>query len=315
MILVIAEQRDGALNRASWEAVAAAQQLAAGQPVAVAIAGGDVARRGGRDRGGRRRRGHHDHRAALLPLHRRRLGRRASRGSSTPVKPSFVLLPHTYQTRDFAPALAARSTARSSPIARRSRPGRPVRCSRGRCSRASWPPTSGRWATRRAWSPCRLALTAPTRPGAAHRPRPCAPSTSRSTPPRFARCPRRRSAKRGRPSTSRRPSASSPSAAASRGGAPAARAGAGRRARRRGRRVAADLRRGLAADGAPDRQLRPDRRAEALRRGRHLRRHPARRRHEGRAHDRRHQQGRRGADLRGGRLRHTSGTCSSSCPP
>ncbi len=44
MILVIAEQRDGALNRASWEAVAAAQHLAAGQPVAVAVAGGDVAR-------------------------------------------------------------------------------------------------------------------------------------------------------------------------------------------------------------------------------------------------------------------------------
>ena len=31
MILVVAEQRDGALNRASWEAIAAAQQLA-GRP-------------------------------------------------------------------------------------------------------------------------------------------------------------------------------------------------------------------------------------------------------------------------------------------
>ena len=30
MILVIAEQRDGTLNRATWEAIAAAQQLAAG---------------------------------------------------------------------------------------------------------------------------------------------------------------------------------------------------------------------------------------------------------------------------------------------
>ncbi len=33
MILVIAEQRDGKLNRASWEAVAAAQQLAGRRPV------------------------------------------------------------------------------------------------------------------------------------------------------------------------------------------------------------------------------------------------------------------------------------------
>ena len=33
MILVVAEQRGGKLNRASWEAIAAAQQLAAGAPV------------------------------------------------------------------------------------------------------------------------------------------------------------------------------------------------------------------------------------------------------------------------------------------
>ena len=43
MILVIAEQRDGKLNRASWEAIAAAQQLAAGQmPVKVAVLGSRV---------------------------------------------------------------------------------------------------------------------------------------------------------------------------------------------------------------------------------------------------------------------------------
>ena len=48
MILVIAEQRDGTLNRASWEAIAAAQQLAAGAPVVVGVAGGDVAGSSGR---------------------------------------------------------------------------------------------------------------------------------------------------------------------------------------------------------------------------------------------------------------------------
>ena len=43
MILVIAEQRGGILNRASWEAIAAAQQVAAGQPIAVVVPGGDAA--------------------------------------------------------------------------------------------------------------------------------------------------------------------------------------------------------------------------------------------------------------------------------
>ena len=43
MILVVAEQKDGKLNRASWEAIAAAQQLSGGSmPVKVAVAGQDV---------------------------------------------------------------------------------------------------------------------------------------------------------------------------------------------------------------------------------------------------------------------------------
>jgi electron transfer flavoprotein alpha subunit len=40
MILVLAEQRDGTLNRASWEAIAAAQH--AGGPVKVAILGSGI---------------------------------------------------------------------------------------------------------------------------------------------------------------------------------------------------------------------------------------------------------------------------------
>jgi electron transfer flavoprotein alpha subunit len=43
VILVIAEQRDRRLNRASWEAIAAAQQLSADAPVVVGLAGADVA--------------------------------------------------------------------------------------------------------------------------------------------------------------------------------------------------------------------------------------------------------------------------------
>src|SRR5438445_11338288 len=43
MLLVIAEQRGGKLNRATWEAIAAAQQLAAGDAVAVLVPGASVA--------------------------------------------------------------------------------------------------------------------------------------------------------------------------------------------------------------------------------------------------------------------------------
>ena len=39
MILVVAEQRQGKLNRASWEAVAAAQQLGAGMPIKIVVLG------------------------------------------------------------------------------------------------------------------------------------------------------------------------------------------------------------------------------------------------------------------------------------
>ena len=39
MILIVGEQRGGKLNRATWETVAAAQELGAGQPIAIAIPG------------------------------------------------------------------------------------------------------------------------------------------------------------------------------------------------------------------------------------------------------------------------------------
>ena len=43
MILVVAEQKDGRLNRVSWEAIAAAQELAGGQtPISVAVLGASV---------------------------------------------------------------------------------------------------------------------------------------------------------------------------------------------------------------------------------------------------------------------------------
>ena len=42
MILVIVEQKDGKLNRATWEAIAAAQQLAESGQLSIAVLGASV---------------------------------------------------------------------------------------------------------------------------------------------------------------------------------------------------------------------------------------------------------------------------------
>ena len=107
MILVIAEQHDGKLNRATWEAIAAAQQLSGGMPISIAVVGattGGIAQE-----------------LATASVAGVLLAEHAALDPYTPdaytgacsaliesVKPTFVLLPHTYQTRDFAPLLAAR---------------------------------------------------------------------------------------------------------------------------------------------------------------------------------------------------------------
>jgi electron transfer flavoprotein alpha subunit len=105
MVLVVAEQRDGTLNRASWEAIAAGQH--AGAPVKIAILGAAV-----------------DGVAAELATaavdeviivdHAALAGYTADGHVLALValiaqeQPALVFFPHTYQTRDFAPALAAR---------------------------------------------------------------------------------------------------------------------------------------------------------------------------------------------------------------
>src|SRR5436309_13680206 len=107
MILVIAEQRDGKLNRATWETIAAAQQLAGGMPITIAVLGaatGNVAQE-----------------VASAAVAGILVAEHAALDPYTPdayaaaagalidhVHPTYVLLPHTYQTRDFAPLLAAR---------------------------------------------------------------------------------------------------------------------------------------------------------------------------------------------------------------
>jgi electron transfer flavoprotein alpha subunit len=107
VILVIAEQREGKLNRATWEAIAAAQQMAGGLPVKVAVPGattgsvpGDLAAAAV---------------AEVIVAEHPALEPYTPDGFVMAVQalieaqsPQVVALPHTYQTRDYAPMLAAR---------------------------------------------------------------------------------------------------------------------------------------------------------------------------------------------------------------
>jgi electron transfer flavoprotein alpha subunit len=112
MILVVAEQRNGKLNRATWETVAAAQQLAAAggsadaaitivvpgsgtDSVAAELAAAQV--------------------QEIVTIDDPALASYTPDGYAAALhqaiaqlSPSLVLLPHTYQTRDYAPKLAAR---------------------------------------------------------------------------------------------------------------------------------------------------------------------------------------------------------------
>ncbi len=110
MILVVAEQRGGTLNRTTWETIAAAQQLAAGGPIVVAVPCGSasavaeissaLAQAAVQD---------------VVTIESAALEPYTPDGYTaglqaavTSLAPDLVLLPHTYQTRDFAPKLAAR---------------------------------------------------------------------------------------------------------------------------------------------------------------------------------------------------------------
>jgi len=103
VILVIAEQKDGKLNRASLETIAAAQQLS--MPIKIAVAGQGVgpvatelAQYGEVIAVDHAALGHYTPEAFVQALQQ----------VVEQVKPAIVFLPHTYQTRDFSPALATR---------------------------------------------------------------------------------------------------------------------------------------------------------------------------------------------------------------
>ena len=104
-VLVVAEQRAGTLNRATWETIAAAQQI--GDPVTVMVPGSTV--------GGVATELAAAQVAEVITLENPALEPYTADGYTAALEhalaqlaPALVFLPHTYQTRDFAPKLAAR---------------------------------------------------------------------------------------------------------------------------------------------------------------------------------------------------------------
>lgn len=115
MILVVAEQRGGRLNRATWEAIAAAQAVQSGAgssdpAITIGVLGSligavanELASAAVRDA------------REVVAIDNPLLDPYTPDGYTIALEqlaaslsPSLVLLPHTYQTRDFAPKLAAR---------------------------------------------------------------------------------------------------------------------------------------------------------------------------------------------------------------
>ena len=107
MIVVIAEQQQGRLHRASWEAMAAAQQLADGQPVAAVVLGAGAADAAS-ELSQAAVQAVHLVDSPLLDAYTPDAYTDALQQVIDVLTPSHVVLPHTYRTRDFAPKLAAR---------------------------------------------------------------------------------------------------------------------------------------------------------------------------------------------------------------
>ncbi|MEO7190682.1 MAG: electron transfer flavoprotein subunit alpha/FixB family protein [Vicinamibacterales bacterium] len=104
-VIVIAEQHGGVLQRVSWEAVAAAQQLH--EPITIVVPGDNNPAAAEELRSADA--------AAVVRLEHGALGDYTADGYVQALSafvrdasPSHVFLPHTYRTRDFAPKLAAR---------------------------------------------------------------------------------------------------------------------------------------------------------------------------------------------------------------
>ena len=107
MILVIVEQREGKLNRVSWETLTAGQAIAAetGWPLEAAVMGGRVASLAAEVAGKKV--------SKVYAVENPKLEPYTPDAYATALKqfiaakqPKLVLMPHTYQVRDFVPKLA-----------------------------------------------------------------------------------------------------------------------------------------------------------------------------------------------------------------
>src|ERR1700743_684236 len=108
-VLILLEQRGGAYNRMSWEALAAGQEIAksAGQPLMAAIVGNELELLSGELAGKKLDKGYRvEH--ALLKNYTADGYVSALEQLIKKLEPSYVVFPHTYQVRDFAPRLATR---------------------------------------------------------------------------------------------------------------------------------------------------------------------------------------------------------------
>src|SRR5438552_7958348 len=106
-ILVVAEQQQGKLNRVSWETIAGAQAIGAetGWQVEAAIVGGGV-NAAAAELASKKVAKVHALESAKLQQYTPDGFVAALKPFITNRKPRLVLMPHTYQVRDFAPKLA-----------------------------------------------------------------------------------------------------------------------------------------------------------------------------------------------------------------
>ena len=106
-ILVVVEQREGKLNRVSWETITAGQALAAetGWPLEAAVVGGDVTNLANEVAAKKVAKVYAIQSPKLEPYTPDAFSA-ALKQFVESKKPKLVLMPHTYQVRDFIPKLA-----------------------------------------------------------------------------------------------------------------------------------------------------------------------------------------------------------------
>src|ERR1700691_811854 len=106
-ILVVVEQREGKLNRASWETITAGQAISAatGWPLEAAVVGGSVSAFGAEVAAKKVAKVYALESPKLEPYTPDSFAA-ALKQLLTAKQPKLVLMPHTYQVRDFVPKLA-----------------------------------------------------------------------------------------------------------------------------------------------------------------------------------------------------------------